>query len=103
MPVRAGIAVATFGVWYLLTMRNASGNTSWEHHPFAGPFIMVKESLSESHSAGDWALALLVWAFFLAFPVYWVASGKVWAAIVAVVLCGVTILMSHMAAVSASC
>jgi hypothetical protein len=101
--VRCGIVAAVFGMWYVFTMQNASANTSWEHHPFAGVFIIIKESLTESHAAGDWALALLVWGFFFAFPLYWIVSGKTWAALVAIALCALTVAVSCQAAVWASC
>ena len=84
-------------------MWHSTGNTSWEHHPFAGPFIIIKESLQERHTAADWAIALLFWAFFFAFPVIWIISGKAWAAIVTLALCLLAIAASHFAATTASC
>ncbi len=102
-PLRTLIVVAAFGFWYLLTMGHASANTSWESHPFAGPFIIIKESLGQSHTLSDWAFALLFWAFFVSFPLHWIFTGRWWSAISAVVLCGATILFSCFAAVTASC
>ena len=102
-PVRAAIVLGGLGLWYLATMRNATANTAWEHHPYAGPFIIIKESLGEAHGASDWAIALLAWLFVLAFPVHWIITGRWWSAIVTLLLCGIAIFLSDFAAMTASC
>ena len=101
--LRALIVIAGFGLWYLATMRHASANTSWESHPFAGPFIIIKESLGEIHTPSEWAFALLFWAFIASFPLHWIITGRWWSAIVTIVLCGAMALMSSFAAATASC
>jgi hypothetical protein len=101
--VRGAEAACFFGLWYLLTMSRATGNTSWEQHSFGGPFIIAKEALAEKHALGDWIAGLLVLAFFLAFPVCWIIWGWRWAAIVALMLCVISIMLSRFAAMVASC
>ena len=102
-PVRAAIVLGGLGLWYLATMCHASANTSWESHRYAGPFMIIKESLRESHGASDWAIALLVWAFFVSFPLHWIITGRWWSAIVTLMLCGLAIFLSDFAAMAASC
>jgi hypothetical protein len=41
---RALLAVAAISTWFGASMHNASADTSWEHHPFAGPFVILKEA-----------------------------------------------------------
>jgi hypothetical protein len=97
--VRASIVVAALVVWFLPTMAGASANTSWEHHPFAGAFIILKES----SSAADFAFSLGLWACILAPAGYWVLSGRIWAAVVAAIIGCLSIGFSVLAAASASC
>ncbi len=101
--VRAAIVLGGLGLWYLATMRNATANTSWEHHPYAGPFVIIKGSLAERHTASDWAIALFAWMFVLTFPVHWIITGRWWSLIVALLLCGACVWLSYFAAVTASC
>ena len=96
---RAAIGVSVLAAWFLVTMGGASPNTSWEHHPYAGPFIVLKES----RSPGDYAICLFMWACILAPALYWAVTGKAWAAIIAVAMCGATIALSTFAAASACC
>lgn len=103
LPARAAIVLGGLGLWYVATMWNATANTSWEHHQYGGPFIIIKESLGEWHTASDWAIAPLVWMFVLAFPMHWIITGRWWSMIVALLLCGVSVFRSHFAAVTASC
>lgn len=41
---RACGTVAALACWYAITMRDASANTSREHHPYGGPFVLLKQS-----------------------------------------------------------
>lgn len=103
-PVRAVIVIGGFGLWYFLTMRHASANTSWESHSLAGPFIIIiKESLGESHSASDWAFALLFWVFFVSFPLHWIVAGRWWSGLITIVLCVAMLALGRFAAIAASC
>ena len=97
-PQRVAIVVVAFAAWLLASMWEAGPSTSWEHHSFGGPFVIIKESLGESHGASDWAIALLFWAFFCAFPLHWIITSRTWSAIGTLILCAVTLMMSMFAA-----
>lgn len=103
MPYRLAIVLLGLAIWFLGSMWSVSGNTSWEHHPWGGPFILLKESLRERHTLNDWALALLLWSVALVFPFHWIITGKWWSAVVTLLLCGLSLMMSHAAAGWASC
>jgi len=96
--VRTCVLISFFCVWFLLTMSASSENTSWESHPFAGPFILLKGSVS----AADLVITGFVWAMILLPAGYWAWSGKLWAAIVAMMMVGLSICLSMFAAASAS-
>lgn len=96
---RAGLGLAALAIWLAATMAGASANTSWEHHPFAGPFIMLKES----GSFAGYALSTFLLACILAPLGRWVWAGKVWGVVVAVVASIATVWMSYVFAAWASC
>jgi hypothetical protein len=90
--------VAVLSCWYALSMRGESPNTSWEHHPYAGPFILMKESrgIVEFLVSGAIACGILIPALL------WVRSGSPWAIILAGVAALVSIGLSSVCAISAS-
>jgi hypothetical protein len=92
---RAAIAFLLPALWFTATMWGMSAHTSWEHHPFAGPFIFLKH--------GEYAFSLFLLAGILIPAMYWVMVGKVWSAAVAVVVSCLTVALSVFAAASASC
>src|SRR4051812_8520586 len=53
---RAAIAGVSLAVWFVITMGDVTANTTWEHHPYGGPFIMLKEA----GSPADFAISLFV-------------------------------------------
>ncbi len=95
---RACCVVAALAGWYALSMRSATFNTSWEHHPFAGPFIFFKESRSviEFLVSGVIALGILIPALF------WVRTGSSWVVAVAITAALASIALSYACALSAS-
>jgi hypothetical protein len=80
-------------------MADASPNTSWEHHAFAGPFVMLKES----GSPGEYAFSMFLMACILAPLARWVWAGKLWGVVVAIIISTATVWMSYMFACWASC
>ena len=96
---RAGLGIAALAAWFAATMTGASPNTSWEHHPFAGPFIILKES----GSPGEFAFASSLLACILAPLARWVWAGKWWGALAAVAASAATTWMSYTIAGWASC
>jgi hypothetical protein len=96
---RGGIAVTLLSVWILATMAGATGNTSWEHHPYAGPFILLRES----RSAADFIFSLYVLAFVMVPIAAWVWTGRLWAAVLSIVVSCLSIGLSYGLAASASC
>ena len=85
--------------WYVLTMGWATKNSSWEHHPFGGVFILLKESrlLSE-----EFAVSVAIAVSLIVTSSFWILRGSVWAAVAALIISGVSILLSYGAAASAS-
>src|SRR5215203_5820944 len=71
---RAVLSIGGLAAWCAATMGDASPSTSWEHHPFAGPFIILKES----GSLGGYAIALFLLACILLPLAFWVWAGKLW-------------------------
>ena len=79
-------------------MAGASASTSWEGHALGGPFVLLKES----RSLGDFIFTGIVCSFILVPCAHWVWTGRLWSAIVAVVTAGLSIILSILAAASAS-
>ena len=96
---RMVVAVVVHVYWFGVTMRDATANTSWEHHPYGGPFILLKES----RAGIDLAVSLFVLVSILAPTAAWVWTGKLWAAITAVIVVSISIWMSIFLAANASC
>lgn len=96
---RLVVVVAVLFVWFGTTMGNATESTSWEHHPYGGPFILLKES----RAGIDLAVSLFVLVSILAPTAAWVWTGKLWAAITAVIVVSISIWMSIFLAANASC
>ncbi len=96
--LRACFAVATLSCWFVVTMRKATPNTSWEHHPYAGPFILLKEwgSISELLFAVAVSLAIFIPALL------WVRDGASWAFVVAGIAALASVALSYACAISAS-
>lgn len=96
---RAIVVFSLIGVWFLTSMAGASENTSWEHHPFAGPFIILKES----RSMADLIVTGLIGLAIGAPAIHWMQTGRTWSAIAAIVAAGVSVCLSIFAAVTAGC
>jgi len=101
--IRTAMLLVLLCLWYVVSMAGATVGTSWEHHPFAGPFILLKLSLRECHSLGDFIFAMTVCVFTLAPSVHWAWTGKAWSAVLAAVVVGLSIGLSILAAMRASC
>jgi hypothetical protein len=98
--IRTAILLALYFSWFVLSMAGASENTSWEHNPFGGPFIIFKEA---NRCFSDLTVATVVSALILVPSVHWAFTGKNSSAIVAAVMVALSIGLSLFAAISASC
>lgn len=96
--LRLVVATAALGSWLAASMGGASANTSWEHHPFGGPFVLLKESLSLVEFGISLAVLLLV----LAPVVWWVIRGAYLACLLALLAAAASICFSLFAAWSAA-
>lgn len=96
---RAGFGVTALAMWFIVTMAGASLNTSWEHHPFAGPFIIWKES----GSPGEYVFSTFLLACILAPLAHWVWTDRRWGVVVAAAASLGTVWMSCTFAAWASC
>jgi hypothetical protein len=96
---RACCVVAVLSFWYSISMRGASLNTSWEHHAYAGPFILLRNSsgVADFIFSGVVAVGIFIPAF------HWVRAGSPLALVGAIVGAMVSIWLSWFFAVCASC
>jgi hypothetical protein len=98
---RCNRAMALAGVlcsWFLISMAGAASNTSWEHNPFGGPFILIKGS----RSLIDFVASAIVCVSILAPAAHWVWTGKIWSALLAIAMAGASVLLSIILAAGAS-
>ena len=96
---RACCVVAAFSFWFATSMRHASPNTSWEAHPYAGPFILLKQSRSVGDFFISGAVALGVFLPACA----WVRRGSPWALAFAGAAALLSAWLSWFCAIIASC
>lgn len=96
---RALIAVTLLLLWLAVSMSGASPNTSWEHHPFAGPFIILHHWRTSQDT--PFGLALLV-AVLLP-TVVWVKTSSAWALAATFIAVAFSIGISIFFAAAASC
>jgi hypothetical protein len=96
---RSIIAATLFLLWLALSMSGASPNTSWEHHPFAGPFIFLHHWRTSQDTPFGLALLLAV----LLPAVAWVKTSSAWALVATLIAVGFSIGVSVFAAASAAC
>lgn len=69
--LRAFLVFAALYAWFAVTMLNAGPGTTWEHHPYGGPFIMLKQS----HSIDDFAFCA-PWLLAIGVPaLMWIRNG----------------------------
>jgi hypothetical protein len=98
-PFRACCVVAAFSFWFAASMQHASPNTSWEAHPYAGPFILLKQS----RSVGDFVISGAV-ALGVCIPTFvWVRRGSSWAFALAGAATLLSVWLSWFCAIIASC
>jgi hypothetical protein len=90
--------VAVLSCWYALSMRGESPHTSWESHPHAGPFVLLRES----HSVADFLISGAVACGILIPAMLWVRDGSPWAIALAGVTAFLSIGLSYFCAMSAS-
>jgi hypothetical protein len=96
--LRALCVLGLLCLWHALSMRGASPNTSWEHHAYAGPFILLKNT----YSPIDFLLSVPVALSILLPAAQWIRKGSVWLFLVAVLAAGFSIMISYFFAYSAS-
>jgi hypothetical protein len=97
--LRGAIAVVSLAVWFVITMGDVTANTTWEHHPYGGPFMMLKES----GSPADFGISLFIVAWVLVPIGAWIWTGKWWTALSAIAMSGLSVWMSYCFAAWASC
>jgi hypothetical protein len=95
---RACGVVAALSCWYAISMRADSPHTSWESHPYAGPFILLKQS----HSVADFLVSGAIACGILIPALLWVRNGSPWAIVFAGAAALVSIGLSYFCAMSAS-
>jgi hypothetical protein len=98
-PLRAIVGIGALTLWFAVTMMDATPNTSWEHHAFAGPFIMLKQS----HTPGEYAFSVFLLAGIVGPLCRWIWTGKIWGIIVAIIVFAGTVCLSILFAQWASC
>lgn len=97
--VRAFLVIVALYAWYAVTMFDSTPQTTWEHHPYAGPFIMLKEV----RSIGDFAFCL-PWLLVIGVPAaFWIRNGTATSLIVTVLAAAFTSSLSWTFACWASC
>jgi hypothetical protein len=97
--LRAFLVVGTIYLWFAIGMYGQDPGTTWEHHPYAGPFIMLKES----RSIGDFALCL-PWLLLIGVPAaYWIRTGAIGSLILTIAAAAFTSWLSWTLACWASC
>ena len=97
--VRVAVVVGILAVWFIATMGGASANTLIEHHPFGGPFILIRES----RATEEFALSMFVCACIFVPATAWVWSGKWWAGTLAILGSCLSVLLSYFFAMAAWC
>ena len=75
----------------------STSSTTWNHHPFAGVFIILKETV-ESGSLGGYVFSFFASACVIAPLAVWVWAGRVWGAVLAIVASAATVCLSYIAA-----
>lgn len=84
-------------LWYALSMRGASPNTSWEHHPYAGPFLLLKNT----DSPIDLLLSVPVALSILLPAAFWIRNGSWWLFLAAVLAARFSIMITKFFAYAA--
>jgi hypothetical protein len=95
---RVCCVVAVLSFWYAIAMRGETPNTSWEHHPYAGPFILLKQS----RGVADYLVSGAIVCGILIPSLLWVRNGSPWAIALAGVAAFLSIGLSYFCAISAS-
>jgi hypothetical protein len=86
-------------VWFAVSMKGATDATSWEHHPFGGPFTLLKGS----RSGVDYALSWLILASILTPAAAWMWTGSFLPAFLSIVISCLSVWMTICLAAWASC
>ncbi|MCE9605950.1 MAG: hypothetical protein K8U03_13730 [Planctomycetia bacterium] len=85
--------------WWWLTMFDASPNTFWERHSFAGPFAL----LHHSHTSQDFWIAIVLFATILVPALVWAWNDSKIALTLAILAAGGNMFLSIQYALSAGC
>ena len=97
--VRAFLVIVALYAWYAVTMFDSTPQTTWEHHPYAGPFAMLKEV----RSIGDFAFCL-PWLLVIGVPAaFWIRTGTATSLTVTIIAAAFTSSLSWTFACWASC